>query len=80
LLGRCRYYRRLPEPLRREFELQVQTFVADKTVTGVELEVDEELKLLVAASAATVSVGWEGFTWDQLTEVLVYPQAFDGDD
>src|SRR5439155_17695073 len=31
-------------------------------------------RLLVAASAATVSVGWEGFTWDQLTEVLVYPQ------
>jgi len=46
---------------------------------GVETEVSVELKLLVAASAVTLSVGWREYTWDQLAEVLVYPDNFDRD-
>jgi Mlc titration factor MtfA (ptsG expression regulator) len=33
----------------------------------------------VAASAVTLSVGWPEYEWDQLTEVLLYPQEFDRD-
>ena len=39
----------------------------------------DEVKLLVAASAVMLTVGWAGYTWDQLTEVLVYPDDFDSD-
>ena len=37
------------------------------------------MRLLVAASAAMLTVGWSGYTWDQLAEVLVYPEDFDRD-
>ena len=39
----------------------------------------DELRLLVAASAVTLSVGWPDYEWDQLTEVLLYPDDFDRD-
>src|SRR6185295_8726649 len=32
-----------------------------------------------AASAVMLTVGWSGYTWDQLTEVLVHPDNFDRD-
>jgi Mlc titration factor MtfA (ptsG expression regulator) len=41
--------------------------------------VTDELRVLVAASAVTLSVGWESYEWPQLTEVLLYPQDFDRD-
>lgn len=76
---RCDPYVRLAAPLRARFEDDVRLFVAEKRITGVEMEVDDELRLLVAASAVTLSVGWPDYEWDQLAEVLVYPQDFDRD-
>lgn len=48
-------------------------------MTGIEIALDDELRLLVASSAVTLSAAWTGYTWDQLTEVLLYPQDFDRD-
>jgi MtfA peptidase len=45
----------------------------------VAVEVTDELRLLVAASAATLSLGWPDYEWDQLKEVLLYPDDFDRD-
>ena len=53
--------------------------MAEKRVTGVDLDVTDELRLLVAASAVTLSVGWPDYEWDQLSEVLLYPDDFDRD-
>jgi Mlc titration factor MtfA (ptsG expression regulator) len=38
--------------------------------------VDDELRLLVAASAATLGLGWPDFDWEPLSEVLLYPDDF----
>jgi MtfA peptidase len=76
---RSPHYRRLPVAYRAQFDEQAQIFLAEKRITGVETEVSDEMKLLVAASAVTLSVGWPGYTWDQLAEVLVYPENFDRD-
>lgn len=73
------HYERLPDALRRRFEDDVRLFVAQKRITGVGLDATEDLKLLVAASAVTLSLGWPDYEWDQLTEVLLYPQDFDRD-
>jgi Mlc titration factor MtfA (ptsG expression regulator) len=75
----CDHYRRLPGPWRVRFEDDVRVFVAEKRITGVEAEVTDELRVLVAASAVTLSLGWPDYEWDQLTEVLLYPQDFDRD-
>jgi MtfA peptidase len=79
LLERYDHYDRLPPDWRRRFEDDVRIFVAEKRITGVGVEVTPELRLLAAASAVTVSLGWPDYEWDQLTEVLLYPQDFDRD-
>src|SRR5262245_6341630 len=79
LHSRSTHYRRLPRESRQEFQRQLQVFLSEKKLTGVETEVTEEVRLLVAASAITLTAGWPGYAWNELTEVLVYRQYF-GDD
>lgn len=73
------HYARLPEDLRRRFDDDLRVFLAEKRISGVEVDPDGELGLLVAASAVSLSVGWPDFEWDALTEVLLYPDDFDCD-
>jgi hypothetical protein len=79
LLARYDHYERLPPEWRRRFEDDLRIFLLEKRVTGVGVDVTDELRLLVAASAVTLSVGWPEYEWDQLTEVLLYPDDFDRD-
>ena len=79
LRNRYDHFDRLPPALRERFEGDVRVFVAEQRVTGVSVHVTEELRLLVAASAVTLSLGWPDYEWDQLSEVLLYPDAFDRD-
>jgi Mlc titration factor MtfA (ptsG expression regulator) len=79
LEDRYDHYHRLPSDLRRRFEEHVALFLAEKRITGVEVEAGLELRLLVAASAATLTAGWEGDHWDHLAEVLLYRQDFGRD-
>jgi Mlc titration factor MtfA (ptsG expression regulator) len=79
LSERYEHYERLPDDLRRRFEADVRVFLAEKRITGVGIEATDDLRLLVAASAVTLSLCWPEYEWDQLTEVLLYPQDFDRD-
>jgi MtfA peptidase len=80
LVRRYAHYRRLPEAERRRFEDDLRLFLDETRITGVEVESSEELRLLVAASAVTLCLGWPAFEWHSLvTEVLLYPQSFDRD-
>ncbi len=79
LLDWCDHYARLPEGLRVRFEDDLRIVLAEKRITGIRIEVSDELRLLVAASAVTLSLGWPDAEWDQLTEVLLYPDDFDRD-
>jgi Mlc titration factor MtfA (ptsG expression regulator) len=79
LLARFDHYERLPPDWRARFEHDLRIFLAEKRITGVGVEVSDELRLLVAASAVSLSVGWPDYEWDQLTEVLLYPDDFDRD-
>ncbi len=73
------HYDRLPLELRGRFEDDLRIFLSEARITGIEVEATEELKVLVGASAVTLSLGWPQYEWDQLTEVLLYPQDFDRD-
>jgi Mlc titration factor MtfA (ptsG expression regulator) len=79
LRGRYDHYERLDAAWRTRFDDDVRIFLAEKRITGVGVDVTDELRLLVAASAVTLSVGWPDYEWDQLTEVLLYPDDFDRD-
>ena len=73
------HYRRLPRRVQTAFGMDVREFILRQRITGVETTVDDPLRLLVAASAVTLSVGWPGYTWSELSEVLLYPADFDRD-
>ncbi len=79
LLERYDHYERLPPELRRRFEDDVRLFLDEARVTGVGIEASHELRLLVAASAVSLSLGWPAAEWDRVTEVLLYPDDFDRD-
>jgi hypothetical protein len=79
LRKRYSLYSRLPAEIRHRFETDLAIFIAEQRITGIGIEASEELKLLVAASAVTLSAGWPDYEWDQLAEVLLYPDNFDRD-
>jgi MtfA peptidase len=73
------HYDRMPDAARRAFETKMMVFLAETRITGVGLEATEELRLLVAASASTLSLAWAGHAWEHLAEVLLYARDFDRD-
>jgi Mlc titration factor MtfA (ptsG expression regulator) len=79
LLEAYDHFERLPEDWRHRFEDDLRLFLAEKRITGVGVEATDELRLLVAASAVTLSLGWPDYEWSQLTEVLLYGDDFDRD-
>ncbi|MEO8500529.1 MAG: M90 family metallopeptidase [Vicinamibacteria bacterium] len=74
-------YSEMAPAIKAEFEDQVAHFFATQRITGVGFggALEPEDKLLVAASACTLSCGWPGFRWTDVTEVLLYPDDFDRD-
>ena len=88
LLRRVDFYRRLnergdAEALRR-FEDDVRIFLAEQTIYGAgpsghELELDDETRLLIAASAAMLGHGMPRFEWPRMRDIVVHPRSFDED-
>jgi Mlc titration factor MtfA (ptsG expression regulator) len=71
-------YRRLGAAERKRFEDDVAIFLAEQTITGPRGEaIDEELRVLVAASAAVVVFGRPGFRYPTTRDVIVYEGSFD---
>ena len=79
LLDRYDHFERLDAEWAARFEDDVRIFLAEKRISGIGVEATDELRLLVAASAVTLSLGWPDYEWNQLTEVLLYPDDFDRD-
>ena len=73
------FYRALDAPDRQRFRRQLQVFLGEKRITGIKLEMDTTTRVLAAASAIIPIFGFPDWEWDQITEVLVYPNRFDGE-
>ncbi len=74
-------YSEMSPAIQAEFEDQAAHFLATQRITGVSLDgpLEREDRLLVAASACTLSCGWPGFSWTDVTEILLYQDDFDRD-
>jgi len=59
------------------FRHLVQIFLDEILITGIRTEVDETVRVLVAASAAIPIFGFHDWEYHRLREVLIYPDAFD---
>ncbi len=80
LLSDVEYYARLDERDRARFEDEVRFFLAEHVVTGPRgAPLDDETRVLVAASAVIPIFGRRGFRYPRLRDVVVHDDAFDED-
>ncbi len=68
---------RLPHALQRKLRDRLRVFIAERTWVGCGgLEMTDEIRVTVAAQACVLLLGVEGYYFDNLKSVLVYPDAF----
>ncbi len=76
LLDKVLFYNRLDEQMQRQFEDDIRHFLSEVEITGVDVEVDDTDRLLVAASAVIPLLGFPGWRYRNLNEVLLYAGTF----
>lgn len=77
LLDKVNFYRNLNSDQRQQFEGDIQRFLSEIRITGVQTEVTIEDRLLVASSATIPLFGFPAWNYKNLDEVLLYPDSFD---
>ena len=70
------FFRALPADEQERFRQLVKVFLAEVRITGIQTEVDDTVRVLVAASAAIPIFGFHDWEYHRLGEVLVYPDSF----
>ena len=70
------FFRNLDDRRRDVFEKRVQIFLHEKNIDGIDTDIDDEIRLLVAASAIIPTFAFPAFAYPELNEVLVYPKSF----
>ncbi len=76
LQGDVIFYRALPEQEKARFRREIQIFIGEKQITGINAVVDDATLVLTAASAVIPIFGFPEWEWDQISEVLIYPSRF----
>jgi Mlc titration factor MtfA (ptsG expression regulator) len=71
------FFRALDPEEQRRFRRELQVFLGEKRITGIKLELDTTTRVLAAASAIIPIFGFPEWEWDQISEILVYPDRFD---
>ncbi len=74
------FYRGLDTQGRGHFETDVRIFLQEQYIYGLRGEsVSDEIRVLIAASAAILGFGLPDWDWPVVRDILVYPTAFDED-
>lgn len=76
LLQKVAFYNSLNDTDKKRFETKVLDFIAACRITGIDTSVDITDKLLVASSAIIPIFGFNDWKYDNLEEVMIYPNAF----
>ncbi|SFQ52950.1 M90 family metallopeptidase [Hymenobacter arizonensis] len=76
LSERVAFYLSLTKKDKVRFEKQVQVFLASTRITGVQTEVDDATRLLVASSALIPVFGFPNWEYRNLGEILIMPDAW----
>ncbi len=73
------FFRALNPDEQMRFRRELQVFIGEKQITGIRFKMDATTRVLTAASAIIPIFGFPEWEWDQINEVLVYPDRFDGE-
>jgi MtfA peptidase len=71
------FYANLSPADKDTFNQRAQFFLAEKKIEGISTEIDDTIRLLVAASAIIPTFAFPYFEYPNLKQVLVYPNSFD---
>ncbi len=71
------FYCDLDEAQKAGFEKRVQLFLATKKIEPIDTEIDDSIKIMVAASAIVPMFAFPEFNYPDLREILIYPNSFD---
>lgn len=71
------YYNNLPEDRKPEFEHRILLFLSEKKVNGIDTEITELDKLMVASSAIIPLFNFPYYNYPRLKEVNIYSSSFD---
>jgi Mlc titration factor MtfA (ptsG expression regulator) len=74
---RVRFYRGLDDGQKERFRQMVNVFLDEVRITGIRTEIDDTVRVLVAASAIIPIFGFTDWEYHRLGEVLIYPGSFD---
>lgn len=73
------FYKVINAEEKARFETEIQIFLHEKSITGIKTEVDALTSVLVAASAIIPVFGFPEWEYENLGEILIYPNAFNKD-
>jgi Mlc titration factor MtfA (ptsG expression regulator) len=77
LRNQFRFYNKLTPKHRRIFEHRVASFIKDKYFIGRSgLEITEEMKVLISATAVMLTFGFRDFYIGLLDRIFIYPDEF----
>lgn len=79
LTNQIPFYNTLNTKDKRHFEFKVQEFILNMNFTGVHVEVTDEDKLLIASSAIIPIFNFKDWRYNNLDEIILYPNAFNKD-
>ena len=68
------FFRMLPGDEKERFRQLVKVFLDEVRISGIQTEVDDTIRVLVAASAAIPVFGFHDWEYHRLGEVLIYPR------
>jgi Mlc titration factor MtfA (ptsG expression regulator) len=71
------FFRTLEPADQLRFRRELQVFLGEKMVTGIDTQIDDTTRVLAGASAIIPIFGFPEWEWDQISEVLIYPSRFD---
>ncbi|MEP7327793.1 MAG: M90 family metallopeptidase [Betaproteobacteria bacterium] len=71
------YFRAMPADLQLQLKKHIQVFLAEKVFIGCSgLTITETMRVSIAAQACLLILNRRGANFDNLTQILVYPDAF----
>ncbi len=77
LESNVKYYQYLSDDEKIRFKQEILIFLGEKKITGIETDVDDKCKILVASSAIIPVFNYQEWEYNDLSEILIYPGNFD---
>jgi len=72
-----KFYSDLEDAQKSGFEKRVQLFLATKKIEPIDTEINDSIKIMIAASAIIPMFAFPEYNYPNLREILIYPNSFD---